>query len=106
MNNYSLNYEMPYQNDLIPFHGNLVANDTSVIYLQNETKIRHKAHKITKLFEFCTICVVPIELVYAASTSHVPTTVTIVDPIKYIVPIWNATLFIFIGLVETNLALK
>ena len=44
--------------------------------------------------------VVRIEIAYTASTSHAPTTVTIVDPIKNIVPIWSATLFIFIGHVK------
>ena len=84
-----MNYKLPYQNNLIPFHGDLFANDTSVIYLQNETKLKHVAHNMVKLFEFFfyNVCVVPIELAYTASTSHAPTTVTIVDPIKYIVPI-------------------
>ena len=36
---------------------------------------------------FHNVCVVPIELTYTASTSHAPTTVATVDPIKYIVPI-------------------
>ena len=56
-NSESLNYKLPYQNNLIPSHGDLFANDTSVIYLQNETKIKHVAHNMAKLFEFFTMYV-------------------------------------------------
>ena len=38
-------------------NGDLFANDTSVIYLQNETKIKHVAHNMVKLFEFFTMYV-------------------------------------------------
>ena len=51
-NSSSLNYKLPYQNNLILSHGDLLANESSVIYLQNETKINHVAHNMAKLFEF------------------------------------------------------